>query len=151
VNEMEIEKTVKMSFADFVEQVAAKAGLKVEKRNPSLIVVPYNMGGDRHQSVYVRPLGMTANKSLIIGFSSPALKMPAGQQLGQKTANDLLRENAKLPHGAWAIESIEDAEYLVAFDTQIAQTMDPIEFKASAGALADIADSMEQKLGTDNF
>jgi hypothetical protein len=79
------------------------------------------------------------------------MKMGAGQYLPQKKANDLLRQNAKLLHGAWAIENIEGDDYLVIFDTQIAQTMDTEEFAASVKAAAFLADEMERELGRDGF
>ena len=57
----------------------------------------------------------------------------------------------QMPHGAWAIQNTTDGEYLVATDTQIAQTMDPKEFEASVRALAATADAKEQELGADSF
>lgn len=148
---MDIEQKVQVPFSDFIKATAAKAGLNIRELNANLIAVPYDMGAGRHQQVFVRAMGKTADGSIIIGFFSPALKMPAGQMLGQKTANDLLRANIALAHGAWAIERIENDDYLVVFDTQIAQTMDPEEFRASAGALAAIADEMEKRMGVDAF
>ncbi|MBI5208616.1 MAG: hypothetical protein HY927_01425 [Elusimicrobia bacterium] len=148
---MEIEQKVQVPFADYIEQLAKKAGMVVNKTNPDLVVIPFDMGGGRHQNVFVRPMGKTGDGNVIIGFFSPALKMPSGQMLGQKSANDLLRENAKLAHGAWAIEKIENDDYLVVYDTQIAQTMEAEEFKASAYALSSIADEMEKRLGADSF
>lgn len=138
-----------MSFSEFVETVAEKAGVPVKKKDNS-VVVTCDVGEGRTQNVVVALFGQERG-NLIIGFSSAVLKMPAGQMLNQKTANELLRKNADLPHGAWAIEKIEDSEYLVVFDTQIAQTMDPEEFKASVEALAFYADKMEKKLGKDVF
>lgn len=142
---------VKMSFGDFIEKVAAKANLKVEKRAENLVVVPFDMGDGRFQQVFVRPMGVEFGNQLIIGFFSPALKMPKGQMLGQKTANDLLRRNSELPHGAWAIEKIGDEDFLVVFDTQIAQTMQAEEFRSSVLSLSKVADKMEKDLGVDVF
>lgn len=139
-----------MSFAEFVETIAEKAGMTVNKPDDSSIVVHFDTGEGRTQRLIVKPVGQEGG-NLIVGFYSAVLEMPAGQMLNQKTANELLSENAHLYHGAWAIEKIEDSEYLVVFDTQIAQTMDPEEFKASVRALAFFADEMEKKLGKDVF
>ena len=42
-------------------------------------------------------------------------------------------------------------EFLVVYDTHIAQTMDPQEFEASVRALAVTADRKERELGQDVF
>ena len=119
------------SFGDFITQVATRAGLKISERGPSSVTLLFDLGGGRKQKVWVRSRGTSRDGKLIVGFFSPALQIPAGAMLGQKAANELLRENVKLAHGAWAIEKAGNEECLVAFDTQIAQTMQPEEFKAS--------------------
>ncbi|MBI1881283.1 MAG: hypothetical protein HYR94_24140, partial [Chloroflexi bacterium] len=76
----------------------------------------------------------------------------AGQWLPQQLANDLLRQNAQMMHGSWAIDKIEGDDYLVVFDTQIAETLDTQEFAASVKAAAILADEMEQDLAArDSF
>lgn len=140
-----------VSFAEFIQQVAARAGLKVNVVNPELVVVPYDMGEGRSQNTFVRPMGRTGAGHNIVSFFSPALKMPAGQELGAKTANDLLRRNSKIPHGAWAIDQVDGADYLGVMETHIAQTMDVDEFSAACVVVAKLADEMEKTLGTDSF
>jgi hypothetical protein len=142
---------LEISFAEFVERIAARTGLVVKKHNPSLVIIPFDMGRGRKQNVWVKPIGLDHMGNLIIGFSSPALQMPTGQMLSQETANKLLRQNANLPYGAWAIEKSEGGEFLIVFDTQIAQTMQPQEFEASVRTLAQAADAMEKELGVDVF
>ncbi len=138
-------------FSQFLTEVAAKSGLKVRQLGPSAIVVPFDMGEGRTQNVWVRALGTDGGGNLLVGIYSPALKMPEGQLLSREAANGLLRENVNLAHGAWAIQKMEDGEYLVLFDTQIAQTMDPEEFTASVRSLAAAADAKEKSLGSDAF
>jgi len=139
------------SFAEFVEKIAAEAGLKVIKRSHTLVIVLFNMGEGRKQNVFVKPLGLDHKGNLVIGFSSPALQMPADQLLSQDVANDLLRKNTKFAHGSWGIERQGENDYLVAFSTQLAHTMQPQEFEAIVRMLSRAADDMEKKLGVDLF
>lgn len=141
----------KVSVGEFLTQMADKSGLKIEDQGPENVTVLFDMGEGRSQRVWVRALGTDAGDNLIVGFFSPVLQVPQGEMIGQKAANELLRENATLAHGAWAIQKTKDGEYLVAFDTQIAQTMDPKEFEASVRAMAAVADLKEKDLGHDLF
>jgi hypothetical protein len=140
-----------MSFSDFIRNVAARAGMTVRVSSPEQVIVPFDMGDGRSQNVFVRLLGKTNEGHFIVGMFSPALKLPAGQPLGQKTANDLLRRNGTLPHGNWAIVTIDNEDYLGMFDTHIAATMQPEEFRSSAYTLSRVADDMEKQLGSDSF
>ncbi|MBI5240829.1 MAG: hypothetical protein HY926_10185 [Elusimicrobia bacterium] len=139
-----------VTFTQFIQGVAAAAKLNVQVKSPELVVVPWDFEG-RGQNTFVRFMGETGNGDRIISFFSPALKLAAGQELGQKTCNELLRKNAALAHGAWGIVRIESDDYLGVVDTQTAQTMEPTEFYASAIAVAKVADDMEKQLGTDVF
>jgi hypothetical protein len=139
------------SFVQFVQGVAAAAKLNVQVKTPELVVVPWDFGEGRAQNTFVRFMGQTGSGDRILAFFSPALKLAAGQELGQKTCNELLRKNAALAHGAWAIARIDREDYLVVQDTQTAQTMEPSEFYASAIAVAKAADDMEKQLGADVF
>lgn len=150
----EIDKTTQpksMSFSEFVQASALQAKLNVKVSGPELVIVPYDLGEGRSQNTFVRPLGRTGAGHNILSFFSPCLKMPTGQELGAKTANDLLRRNAKIPHGAWAIDTIDGADYLGVIETHIAQTMQPEEFAAACVVVAKLADDMEKTLGTDSF
>jgi len=145
------EKGTEVVFTEFLDRVASRAGLKIAERGPVSVTLLFSMEGGRSQKVWVTALGKDPDGNLIVGFFSPVLQIPAGAMLGQKSANELLRDNAHLSHGAWAIQKVRDEEFLVAYDTQIAQTMDPAEFKASVCALAAIADAKEKELGQDVF
>ena len=139
------------TFADFVRNIAARASMTVRVVNPEQVIVPFDMGDGRSQNVFVRLLGKTGEGHFIVGMFSPSLKLASGQPLGQKTANDLLRRNGTLPHGNWAIVTIDNEDYLGMFDTHIASSMDPEEFKSSAFTLSRVADDMEKQLGSDSF
>lgn len=140
-----------VTFVQFIQGVAAAAKLNVQVKSPELLVVPWDFGEGRAQNTFVRFVGETGNGDRIISFFSPSLKLAAGQELGQKTCNEILRKNASLAHGAWAIVRIDSDDYLGVIDTQTAQTMEPTEFYASAIAVAKVADDMEKQLGTDVF
>ncbi len=140
-----------INFPDWIETIATMAGFKIQKLSRSLVVIKYKLPRERTQTVWVSPVGKDPLGNTIISISSPAIKMGAGQYLSQKKANDLLRQNAKLLHGAWAIENIEGDDYLAMFDTLIAQTMDTKEFAASVKAVAFLADEMERELDRDGF
>lgn len=148
---MDQSRGIEKTFADFVESVASKAGLKIVKKDANVAVAAFRMAEGRSQTVWIKPVGFDVHRNLIVAISSPALKMPKGQMIGQQKANDLLRENAKMAHGAWAIEDVDGDGYLVALDTQIAATMQPEEFEASVRGVAATADQMERKLGVDVF
>jgi hypothetical protein len=127
------------------------ADLKLQKLSETLVVVRSELAGGKAQIVWISPVGKDRFDNTIISIASPAMKMGAGRYLSQKQANDLLRQNAKLPHGAWAIENIEGDDYLVVFDTQIAETMDAQEFAASVRATAIMANELERQSGRDEF
>jgi hypothetical protein len=140
-----------ISFSEFLQRVAGRAGLKIMQREPTGVTLAFGFEDGRSQKVWVRAVGHDGAGNLIIGFFSPVLQLPAGVMLGQKAANELLRENAQLAHGAWAIHQVEQGEFLVAFDTQIAQTIDPEEFEATVRGLAAMADSKEQEMEKDDY
>ena len=141
-----------LNFAAWIEAIAGMAGLKLEKLSQTLVAIRCHLNENRTQVVWVSPLGRDQFGNTIIGVSSSASKLGTrGRHLSQKMANSLLRQNATLAHGAWAIQNIEGDDYLVMMDTQIAETMDTPEFAASVKTTAALADEMEQQLGQDNF
>ncbi len=139
-----------LTFEQFIKDVASKAKLNVMVKGPEMVVVPWDISEGRKQNTFVRPLG-TTGIGLIISFFSPTRKIVTGSELDLAAALDMLRKNARIPHGAWAIASVMGEEYLGVQDTQLAHTMQPDEFYASALAVARLADEAEQKLGTDTF
>ncbi|MDX6769362.1 MAG: hypothetical protein SF051_07505 [Elusimicrobiota bacterium] len=139
-----------MTFEQFIKDVAGKAKLNVQVKGPDMIMVPWDLAEGRKQNTFVRPLGSTG-VGLIVSFFSPTRKIVTGSELDLATTLELLRKNARIPHGAWAIASVLGEEYLGVQDTQIAHTMQPEEFYASALVVAKIADELEQKLGTDTY
>ncbi len=141
-----------LNFPQWIEAIAAMGGFKLEKLSETLVAIRYKLHTGRYQTVWISPAGKDPLGNTIITISSPAMKMGAGYLLDRKQANQLLRQNAKLMHGAWAIANIEGDDFLILFDTQIAETMDTKELTASIKSTAFLADEMERELkGTDKF
>lgn len=71
----------------------------------------------------------------------------------EASAMTLLRYNAKLTHGAFAVRTVGTAEQLVLQATLLAETIDPLEVSRTFSAVAWQADQVEQKLmgGEDQF
>ncbi len=139
-------------FYAWIKAIGAMAGFALQKLSDNLAVITCRLNGGRSQTVWISAMGQDRYHNTIIRISSPAMKMgSAGRLLSQKQANDLLRHNATLCHGAWAIETLEGDDYLVIFDTHIAGTMDTVEFATSVKDTAALADTMEKKLGKDQF
>jgi hypothetical protein len=140
------------NFPAWIESIAAMAGFEIQKLSETLVVIKCELPTDRSQIVWISPVGKDRFNNTVISIASPALKMGAsGRYLSQKQANRLLRHNAQLLHGAWAIQNIEGDDYLVIFDTQTAETMDTSEFATSVKDTAALADAMEKQLGKDQF
>ena len=140
-----------MSFADFCEQMAKKAGLPLEQKTNEFVTVVFKTGESRYQRVWIRPFGTDYKERQLIAITSPAMVLSKGQQLSQKVANELLKDNCKLAHGAWAIQESDKEDYLIAIDSLIADTMEPEELESSAGVVAMLADEMEARLNVDTF
>jgi hypothetical protein len=139
-------------FSSWIEAIAALAGFNLQQLSDSLVAITCQLNEGRSQTVWVSPIGKDRHNNTVITIASPALKLGSvGRQLSQKQANNLLRHNATLCHGAWAIENIEGDDYLVMFDTQIAEAMDTVEFASSVKDTAALADAMEKQLGKDQF
>ena len=138
-------------FSDVIAAHAGKAGLKVVVKSPDMVMVPYALDGGRAQNCFVTYLGKDGDGANIIAIFSPSLKMPKDQELGAKTANDLLRRNSRLSHGAWAIVNMGPDDYLGCLATQALETMQPEEFRAACLVTCLAADDLEKQFGTDTF
>ena len=140
-----------VSFTQLVCTVASQAGLNVTVDNDTRVTVPFDMGDGRHQNVWIIPMCEDAGGNQVICICSPALQMNKGQMLSQQVANDLLKANAITAHAAWGLIETPENDFLIAFSTQIAHTMDPDEFNAAVRTVACVSDEMEKRLGVDVF
>lgn len=140
-----------MGFDEFVEKIVKKAGMTIEQRTENYVTIVGAVSDQRKQRVWIRSLGLDYKNRLIIGVMSPAMVLVAGQELAKGIANSLLRENSRIIHGGWAIESTQEGDYLIVRDTLIANTTEPAELEASMKAVAIVADEMEKRMQQDVF
>ncbi len=141
----------KSEFSDFIVHIASQAGFEVVKESPTIVTITLDLKDGRAQTVWIKPAGTDNQDNPLISITSAAAKIPKGQNLSQSVANELLRQNTNIAHGAWGINKIEENEYLVAMVTMIAKTMQPEDFKASVVSLAMTADNKEKEMGVDIF
>lgn len=138
-----------------VTQIATMAGYTVKpipERN--FVAVPFDMGNGRKQVVYIRYIGQTPDEQDVVSFDSPCLEVKKGwlRGLSKDKALDLLKRNANLLFGAFAIEQLEgDHDVLIVCSNQILDTMEVEEFDAHVRAVAVIADEYEKEHGQDVF
>jgi hypothetical protein len=64
----------------------------------------------------------------------------------EKNAADLLRYNAGVLHGAFAVKKVGAADMVVLQTSQLADTITPLEISRVLSAIAWQADQLEQKL-----
>ena len=140
-----------MDFDEFVEKIVKTVGMAIEQRTENYVTIVGSVGDGRKQRVWIRPLGLDYQNRLIIGVMSPAMVLVAGQELAKGIANSLLRDNSRIIHGGWAIESTKEGDYLIVKDTLIANTTETAELEASMTAVAIVADEMEKRLQQDVF
>ena len=138
-----------------VAQIATMAGYQVKsfpERN--FVAVPFDMGEGRKQVVYIRYIGQTPDEHDVVSFDSPCMEVKKGWLAGlsKNQAVDLLKRNASLLFGSFAIEQLEgDADVLIVCSNQILDTMEVEEFDAHCRAVAVVADDYEKELGRDEF
>ena len=138
-----------------VEEIGAMAGYELS-RHPNtdeMIVISYDMGNGRTQTVYVHSCGKTPEEQDLVCFMSPCQAVKKGllKGMGKDQAIDLLRRNGQLVVGSFAIDNIDGTEILVVRSTQIVDTMEVEEFRFHANFVAIIADRYEQEHGEDVF
>ena len=64
----------------------------------------------------------------------------------EKNATALLRYNAGMLHGAFAVRNVQGADKVVLQSNHLAETLDPLEVSRALSAIAWQADKVEQKL-----
>jgi hypothetical protein len=122
-----------------VRSVAASAGYHVEESAGALrITVP--VGTLRKQVVSVAFDQRDDQGHAVVSCWSVC--GPAAE----KNATALLRYNAGMLHGAFALRKVQGAEKVVLQSNHLAQTLDPLEVSRTLSALAWQADKVEEKL-----
>ena len=113
----------------------------------------FQLAGDRHQIVEIEPVTLTPEGNQVISFFSRCERLGKGffDQLSGTQAINLLKLNSTLPIGHFCIKEIEGQNYLGVQCTQLLETMDLEELGVNLGALAQLADQWEERLGKDEF
>jgi len=128
-----------------VRQVAEAAGYQVTEQENSLVInIP--VGTLRKQNVTVDFGTQDSAGDALISYTSTC--GPARPGLAEK----LLKFNAQLVHGAFAIKNFGAGDMVVIVANELAETADPLEISRLLTAIAWQADKVEQQLlGEDEY
>jgi len=117
-----------MNFVEFIKHNANTVGWSAMKvLSDSGVALPFNSNEGPIQ-VFIQPCGKFEGQT-VIEFSSPGLPVPADEGLEKVLSRMLLERNSKALQGHWGIEDSSDGPMYSVFVSQIANTMDPPEFK----------------------
>ncbi len=143
---------------DQVVELAAMADITMGRHpeDDETLVAGFELGNGRRQSVFVRYVGQSEDGSHCVSFMSPCMsrrrrRLSIGDSFGGRRAIDLLRRNAALPFGNFALQRFEDEDVLVVQSSQIVETMEIEELRAHVLHVALIADAYEMEHGRDDF
>ena len=132
-------RAVTQDAAGLVRQVVGAAGWSLRESDQQWeVVIP--LGPLRKQTVRVRFDRADGDGQSLISLSTTC--GPAAEE----NAMTLLRYNASMAHGAFAVESTGTGDMLVIQANQLADTADALELTRTMAALAWQADQVEAKL-----
>ncbi|MGD2109635.1 MAG: hypothetical protein PVI86_09615 [Phycisphaerae bacterium] len=140
-----------------VSQIATMADMACQKvPDDHMLVLGFDLGGGRRQAVFLRYLGQTPDGHDIVTFMSPCLEVKKmgflRGGLSRNQAIDLLRRNAMLGFGSFALTSYaQGREVLMVVTTQLVDTMEVEEFRTHVCFVAAAADEYEREHGYDRF
>jgi hypothetical protein len=137
---------------DKIQQVAAMAGIKGQRQG-ALVSYAWDFGGGRDQMCYVAPFAETDDGLNVICFFSPCQRLGKGflSGISKQVAVQLLRTNADLDFGHFAVMKIGGEEMICVRATQILETMEVKEFEQMCLTVAQLADAWEEKIGKNDF
>lgn len=124
-----------MSFIDFINEMAANADWHaVHVVSETMVALPF--GTDEGTvNVFIRPCGRVQGKT-VLEFSSAGVPVPTDGEVKSAMMELLMLRNATLTMGHLAIETAaSEAPKFTIMATQIAETMDAVEFRAAVGAI----------------
>ncbi len=146
--------TTSSSVLDKVKEIASLAGFNIHQTpGTNSLQLNFDMGGGRSQIVYVAHTGRTGDGKDVVQFVSPCLCVQKGmfKGLSKSLALDLLRRNAALLWGFFALADAGDSEGVMVCANQIVDTMEVEEFRANVNYLAIVADQYEREHGKDLY
>ena len=127
--------------AAMLKRIAHESGYACEPTGAGIrVTVP--LGPDRRQRVHVTFTGRDDDGHDIISFLSVCGAFDA------KHAEKLMRLNAKLTYGAFAVRTIKGRDYFVVTANQLAGTADLEEIRKLLFEVARRADGIEEKLAS---
>ncbi|MCD4751404.1 MAG: hypothetical protein K8R59_18710 [Thermoanaerobaculales bacterium] len=139
-----------MAFAELVENIANRAGLKIIKRNPGMVTCQMGFGDGRSQQVFLHPAGDLANHP-VVNISTLVRELPSSP-MPSDVADGLLRANQDFKMGAFGILNEGGKRFLVFAHNMILDRLEPDEMALVIAVLAKTGDEWEAKLGgSDRF
>jgi hypothetical protein len=102
------------------------------------LVVPLRL--DRKQAVYVGPAGVDADGRAILGLVSVC------GPVNDRDCRSLLKLNARMVEGHFAIRVLRGEEYFVVNENLPADALDSTDAQAVVGRVAELADGLEERL-----
>ena len=123
-----------------LKRVVHESGLDC-KETVSGFRVTVSLGGDRKQRVHVTFNGRDDDGHDIISFISIC------GEYDSKHTEGLMRANAKMLYGAFAVRTIKGKDYFVVTANQLAETADLQEIRKILFEVARRADGVEERIG----
>ncbi len=102
------------------------------------VVVPLRL--DRKQAVYVGPAGIDSEGRTILGLVSVC------GPVNERDCRSLLKLNARIVEGHFAIRVLRGEEYFVVIENVPADTMRTIDANGLIRRIANLADGLEERL-----
>ena len=124
-----------MQFVPFITAKAEQCGWHISKVLSDKLVTLEFDSDHGAETVYIRPCGQNADGNTVLEFTSRGLEVPADTSAALAFAMLLLERNGEMLMGYWGIEKLEEDRYFTVFVSQIANTMDLDEFRASVRAI----------------
>jgi len=134
-----------MSFADTVESIAGRAGLKVTKKGPEFVSCNMGLSGGRTQVVFLHPAGDLAGHP-VVNIATVVRELP-DSPLPSHVADGFLRANQSFKLGSFGILEEDGKRYLVFAHNMILDRLEPDELALVVVVLAQTGDDWEAKLG----
>ncbi len=123
-----------MDFIPFIKEVSTKAGWEaIFEVSETMVRLPFEDDAGEI-NVFIRPCG-EFDEQTVLEFSSVGFPLPEDNGLRLALLEMALERNGQIMQGYWAIEEGNNEKKLTVMATQIAETMDPPEFKTSVLAV----------------
>lgn len=133
-----------MSFANKVQDIANRAGLKVIVQNDDFVTCGFNLAEGRSQAVHLAPAGDLAGQQ-VVRISTPVQELPG--ELPQNLANQLLTMNTQFKIGSFGIIEASGKRMLMFSHNMVLDALEPQELTIVVATLAQSGDQFEKQFG----